>query len=112
MKEFENNTNERIVCVNITKTQTNGDRPNLYERARKYWRLNGNRAQKADLVFAICNKHIIGVFKPKIWYLTECTEEMGRWEFEGEELKDSPYLNMSIANLWGKRQNPVMYINM
>lgn len=55
---------------------------------------------------------IVGVFKPLIWHLTENAKYVGRWEFEGEEIVDSPYLLMSISNLLGKRQNPVAYINM
>ena len=86
------------------------ERPSLYECTRKYWRLNGNRAQNAELVFAIFQGYIVGVFKPTRWFLSE--EYIGRWEFEGEEIEDSPYILMNISHLLGKRQNPVMYINM
>ena len=48
---FENKNNERIVCFNITKSYLQSWRPNLYECTRKYWRLDGRRAKKADLVF-------------------------------------------------------------
>lgn len=109
---FENKKNERIVCFNVSRTYLLCERPNLYECTRKYWRLNGERAKKADFVFAVCRGIIVGVYKPSIWYPTENTEYVGRWEFEGEEIKDSPYLQMNISNLLGKRQNPVMYINM
>ena len=109
---FENKKNERIVCFNISRTYLLCERPNLYECTRKYWRLNGERAKKADFVFAVCCGIIVGVYKPSIWYPTENTEYVRRWEFEGEEIKDSAYLQMNISNLLGKRQNPVMYINM
>ena len=39
-------------------------------------------------------------------------EYIGRWEFEGEQIEDSPYLLMDISHLLGNRQNPVMYVNM
>ena len=109
---FENKNNERIVCFNITKSYLQSWRPNLYECTRKYWRLDGRRAKKAALVFAVSCGMIVGVFKPLIWHLTENAKNVGRWEFEGEEIVDSPYLLMSISNLLGKRQNPVAYINM
>lgn len=110
--EFENLGTERIVCVNVSRTYLGGERESLYECTRKYWRLNGERAGSADLVFAECSGYIVGVFKPFRWYLTQCEQLKGRWEFEGEQLDDSPYLNQSIRKLWGKRQNPVMYINL
>ncbi len=107
---FENKKNEKILCLNVTRTHLLCERPNLYECTRKYWRLNGNRAQNAELVFAVSQGYIVGVYKPTRWFLSE--EYIGRWEFEGEEIEDSPYILMDISHLLGKRQNPVMYINM
>lgn len=109
---FENKNNYRILCFNIKRTYFSGKRANLYECVRKYWRLNGKRAKNADFVFAICSGIIVGVFKPIHWYVTDIQKYHGRWEFEGEEIKDSPFINMNISHLLGKRQNPVMYINM
>lgn len=110
--QFENNSNNRIICFNITRTYLLCERPNLYECVRKYWRLNGERVQKAEYVFAISSGYIVGVFKPTRWFLTDAKEYKGRWEFEGEEILDSPYLYMDISYIIGKRQNPVSYINM
>lgn len=107
---FENNRNEKILCLNISRTYLQSERPNLYECARKYWRLNGERAKNAELVFAISSGYIVGVFKPTRW--SPSKEHVGRWEFEGEEIQNSPYILMDISLLIGKRQNPVMYINM
>ena len=92
---FENKSNNRIICFNV----------------RKYWRLNGERAKKAEYVFAVSSGYIVGVFKPTHWFLTDSNEYVGRWEFEGEEILDSPYLHMDISHLIGKRQNPVSYLN-
>mgnify|MGYP003376430197 FL=1 len=109
---YENTSNNRIICFNVTRTYLLCERPNLYECVRKYWRLNGERAKKAEYVFAISSGYIVGVFKPTHWFLTDSDEYVGRWEFEGEEILDSPYLHMDISHLIGKRQNPVSYINM
>ncbi len=108
---FENDSNNRIICFNVTRTYSQGERPDLYECVRKYWRLNGERAKKAEYVFAISSGNIVGVFKPIRWFLTDSVEYIGRWEFEGEML-DSPYLHMDISHIVGRRQNPVSYINM
>ena len=107
---WENNTDERILCLNVSKTYLYGKRPNLYECTRKYWRLNGERAKHADLVFAVNSGIIVAVYKPTVWYPSQVM--IGRWEFEGEDIKDSPHLLMNISQYLGRRQNPVMYINM
>ena len=109
---FENKQGNKILCLNISKTYLGCKRPNIYDCTRKYWRLNGERAKAAEFVFAICCGYIIGVFKPKYWFLTNNEEYNGRWEFGGEEIKDSPYINMNVSRIIGKRQNPVMYLNM
>lgn len=107
---FENNGSEKIIGFNITKSYQRHERPNIYECTRKYWRLNVRRAKNADLALGICSGIIIGVFKPLRWYKSEGYP--GRWEFDGEEIENSSYLNMDISAFMGKRQNPVMYINM
>lgn len=71
---FVNLKNERIVCFNVSRTYLGGERPNLYECTRKYWRLNGQRASKADLVFAVYSDYIVGDFKPYRWFPTECEQ--------------------------------------
>lgn len=60
---FENRNNDRIICFNVSRTYLQCERPNLYECTRKYWRLCGERAQNADLVFAVCSGYIVGVFR-------------------------------------------------
>lgn len=107
---WTNEKNEKVLCLNVIRTHFLCERPNLYECTRKYWKLNGERAAKADLVFAVILGTIIGVYKPIKWYPSK--EYPGRWEFDGEEISDSPYLFMSVSHILGKRQNPVMYINM
>ena len=89
--DFVNHKNERIICFNVSRTYLGCERPNLYECTRKYWRLNGQRAKKADLVFAICCGYIVGIFKPHHWFPTQCEKYKGRWEFEGEQIFDYPY---------------------
>lgn len=109
---FVNINNERIICFNVSKTYRNHKRPTLYECTCKYWKLNGQRANKADLVFAICGGYIVGVFKPHRWFQTQCEKYKGRWEFEGTPVPDSPYLNQNLSEFVRNRRNPVMYINM
>ena len=110
--DFVNRKNERIICFNVSRTYSGHERANLYECTRKYWKINGERAEKADLVCAICHGIIIGVFKPLRWFPTKNDKYQGSWEFEGEQILDSPYQNQDISKIIRKRQNPVTYINM
>ena len=107
---FENSEGKKIICLNVSRTYLLRERPNLYECTRKYWRLNGERAKNAEFVFAVSAGYIVGVFKPSRWYLSN--EYPGRWEFEGTEISDSPYILRKISHILGNRQNPVAYINM
>lgn len=102
--DFVNHKNKRIICFNVSRTYLGCERPNLYECTRKYWRLNGQRAKKADLVFAICSGYIVGVFKPQRWFPTQCEKYKGRWEFEGEQIFDSSYLNQDISKIYVKNK--------
>lgn len=111
---------DRLLCININKTYNRpgadvyGKRDNIYEATRKYWRLNGNRARQADFVLATYQGIVRAVFKPIRWFISEKQFETGeRWEFEGTEIFDSPYLNTSVKDYIKKgNQNPILYINM
>ena len=111
-EDFISKIKERVVCFNITKTYRNKERGSIYECAKKYWRVNGRRVKEADYVLAVSDGQIIGVYKPLRWYITDCKMYVGRWEFDGEELTDSPYLGQNVGKLFYRKQNPVAYINM
>lgn len=72
----------------------------------------GNELKRQNTFLPFVLVTSVGVFKPTHWFLTDSNEYVGRWEFEGVEISDSPYLHMDISQLVGKRQNPVSYINM
>lgn len=114
------NPNDKLVCININKTYDNpdadfyGKRESIYEATRKYWKLNGNRARQADYVLAVYHGIVRAVFVPKEWKISDVTFDSGnRWEFVGEEVVNSPYLNKSIkAYVNQGAQNPIKYINL
>lgn len=111
---------DKLICININKTYNQydvdcyGTRDNTYEATRKYWRLNGNRAKQADYVLATYQGIVRAVFKPTKWFISEKHFDKGvRWEFEGTEVIDSPYLNTSVKEyIHQGNQNPILYINM
>ena len=111
---------DRLICININKTYNHvdvdsyGTRDNIYEATRKYWKLNGNRAKQADYVLATYQGIVRAVFKPSRWFVSKKQFESGpRWEFDGVEVPDSPYLNTSVKDyIRPGNQNPIFYINM
>lgn len=117
--EIQPKDGERIMCININKTfipgsDHHGIRDSIYEATRKYWKVNGARARKADLVFSIYQGIVRAVFRPSAWMVSDRAFEKGpRWEFVGTEILDSEYLNKSIKTFIQKgNQNPIRYINM
>lgn len=106
--------NEHLLCVNISKTSDDNERNDDYERARGYWRLNVNRAEKADYVLAIVHGIVKAVFKPIRWYRSETYKgKTERYEFEGIEIEGSPYIGLCVWNVINsKSQNPIAYINL
>lgn len=102
--------NDHFVCININKTYKNGKDENIYETTRKYWKLNGERAKSATYVLAHFKGIVRAVFKPTKWI--KSNKYNGRWEFNGIEINDSPYLNKSVKNIINCGQNPITYYNM
>ena len=113
MEYIELNPNDRIVCLNISKTYDNNERADNYDRTRHYWRLDKNRAEKANLVLAIVHGVVIAVFQPTRWNKSEHPKFTTRYEFEGTELFGSPYIGKCVWNeINHKSQTPVAYINL
>lgn len=108
--EIVPNPNDRFVCININKTYNNGERENIYEATRKYWKINGERAMSATYVLSLYRGIVRAVFKPTKWYQSK--EYEGRWEFDGIQIENSPYLHKSVKNIITCGQNPITYYNL
>ncbi|MBO7442488.1 MAG: hypothetical protein J6T83_05355 [Paludibacteraceae bacterium] len=108
--EIKPNSNDRLICININKTYNNGERENIYEATRKYWKMNGRRAMSSTFVLSVYKGIVRAVFKPTLWYPSQIYK--GRWEFEGIEIEGSPYLHKSVKNIISPSQNPISYYNM
>lgn len=108
---IELDPNDRIVCVNISSTYDKNEREDNYDRARHYWKVSLEKANKANLVLATVHGIVMAVFKPYRWYLTDSTKYPGSYEFEGEQILDSPYLRKSVWNVVSKFTVTFSYIN-
>lgn len=106
---------DRILFVNIKKSFHCTDRrneyyrPSAYEATRKYWRVAKDRVDKVNLVIGHVDGIVKEVIKLTIWKVSEDSRYPGRYECEGEEWEDSPYIGQSIRELVTLGQNPVAY---
>ena len=97
-------TRDKLIVVNLSNTYkgTRNERiyrrDSMYEKARKYWKLNIHKAQNADYVLAVYKGVVRAVFKPTKWEeITDASLFKGkRCMFEGYEVGDSQYLNTYI----------------
>ena len=112
---------QRLIFVNIKnsyKAMIDKDKSNPYYRenlkecTRKYWNIADNKAN--------CATHIlgcyIGIVKVVIRIASVSTskdEYPGRKVFDGEELNDSPYIDMDIRTIFESIANfRVKYYNL
>lgn len=107
-EELIPNPEDRIMCVKVGKFK----RENLYEMARKYWKVSITRAMKATHILAIVDGRVEEVYIPLEWKYTDEPKYEGRCEFHGVVDKKTTYIGKSVASFYGKSQNPVKYINM
>lgn len=98
---------DRILCVKVGKVK----RENLYEMARKYWKVKIEKASLATHVFAIVNGVVEAVYLPLSWKYTENKAYEGRCEFVGKEDFNSDYIGKDVRGFYGHSANPVKYIN-
>lgn len=98
---------DKIFCVKVGKV----GRESLYERTRKHWKVRYERACQATHVFAVVGGIVEAVYIPRVWKQST-GNYAGRCEFEGVEDVNSEYIGKSVAEFYGKSQNPVGYINM
>jgi hypothetical protein len=105
-----NSTTDKLLIVKLNLTFTDNHRT-IYEKARGSWLLAEQNAKKADYVLAVYNGVVRAVFKPKSWHHEQSVKgKRLRWTFDGEEVKDSPYLYTNVSK-YANGRNPVAYLN-
>jgi len=112
---MENKISEFIDKCIIIKIGDN--HPTLYERVRRCWKRNKERAEQADYVLAVIKGKVEGVFEPSQWYyipIEECktiysckykNQPCGRIGFVGKEAGidvQNKYLNKYIPDEYRK----------
>ncbi len=106
---------EKVLLIKIAGTESEDNE--ILERVRKHWRINPDRADKADYIAACRNGVIIGLYKNKSkWQPSLATEDHnneGRYYFEGIPVEDPTirerYIGRFVDIPHGARY-PVMYL--
>ena len=108
----------KFILININRTINDRD---IYDAVRFAWKLDVDRAKKAEYVLAIEKGIIVGIYKPLTWHLARKqyfpefeNHTNKRYGFIGEEVDDdlqSMYLRKRIPEQYRKKgaSNPVKY---
>lgn len=103
---------KNLMAVNISKTYPNRHDPDgrgsTYECARKYWRVSKKRVESINYVLAVSDGIIVAVYKPVRW--VESKVAPGRFEFEGEKVREGDFVGKDVTSLFAGRSNPVKYL--
>ena len=108
-----------VVLITINRSVL--ERKNIYEAVRYAWKLDPSKARQADLILAVQQGLIIGVFVATAWLYAvpknfpgTTEERKGRWGFVGKEAPpqiSKLYLRHRLPDRLRKRgaANPVRY---
>ncbi len=104
----------------ITVNNSVLERESVYEAVRHAWRLSKSKAEQAELVLALQQGLVVGVFVPEKWMKATAKnfpgrpDRPGRWGFVGYEAPEEiakHYLRTRLPDSMRKRgaANPVKY---
>jgi hypothetical protein len=109
----------KAILINVNRSATEKD--SVYEAVRYAWKIDPKKAVKAELILAVLQGLIIGVFVADKWLpaTTEnfpgiSTDQPGRWGFVGYEAPEEIakyYLRRRLPDSMRKRgaANPIKY---
>jgi len=109
----------KAILINVNRSAAEKD--SVYEAVRYAWKLDPKKAAKAELVLAVLQGLVIGVFVAERWLAATPTnfphtpaERPGRWGFVGHEAPEEiarQYLRRRLPDSMRKRgaANPVKY---
>jgi hypothetical protein len=110
----------KAIVININRSAT--ERDSVYEAVRYAWKVNPKKTEKAEIVLAVLQGLIIGVFVADRWlaattknFPNTSADRPGRWGFVGYEAPEKLaklYLRRRLPDSMRKRgaANPVKYV--
>lgn len=109
----------KVLIISINRSAT--EKSSAYEAVRYAWKLDPEKAQKAEFILAAKQGLIVGVFVAEKWLeatpknFPGTTERPGRWGFTGDEAPEEItklYMRRRVPDSMRKRgaANPVRYV--
>lgn len=116
LKEFDDTKAEKeeYMIIKITQDALNSHSDNVYETARRAWRINPQNAQKHKYILICLYGEVIAIYKNAHW----SPSHENRWEFEADEAdmqEDAQiierYHHKRLPERYAKKgmSNPILY---
>lgn len=98
-----------------SKAEGTYKRENLYEAARRYWKVDKRRIPKITYILGVYKGIVRIVIKPTSWRSYEIADDGTKFNgtrrgCEGVIIEDSPYLNTSVSDFPFGSGNPTTFI--
>lgn len=118
---------ENVIIFRVTKYQPGMSVTEIYDLVRTCWKVNVEKARKADLAFAVYKGIVLEVYRIDKWVPGHSTynsipvsDEIerrdraeGRWEFVGRVAEDirEKYVEKNVSGFFKRgNQSPFIYI--
>ena len=119
---------ENVIIFRITQYQSGMSAREIYDLTRRCWKVNVEKARKADLAFAVYKGIILEVYRIDEWVPGHSTynsipvsdeikkrdEQEGRWEFVGHVAESNlreKYVEKNVSGFFKRgNQHPFIYI--
>lgn len=118
---------ENVIIFRITKYQPGMSATEIYDLTRRCWKVNVEKARKAELAFAVYKGIVLDVYRIDKWVPGHSTynsipvsdeikrrdKQEGRWEFVGHVAEDlrEKYVEKNVSIFFKRgNQHPFKYI--
>lgn len=119
---------ENVIIFRITKYQPEMSATEIYDLTRRCWKVNVEKARKADLAFAVYKGIVLEIYRIAEWVPGHSTynsipvsdeikrrdKQEGRWEFVGHVAEDNlreKYVGKNVSGFFKRgNQHPFIYI--
>lgn len=119
---------ENVIIFRITQYQSEMSATEIYDLTRRCWKVNVEKARKADLAFAVYKGKVLEVYRIAKWVPGHSTyncipvsdeikrrdKQEGRWEFVGDVAEGNlreKYVEKNVSGFFKRgNQSPFMYI--
>ena len=104
---------EKCIIIKINQDSIDSCNGDIYEATRKSWKMNIEKAKKADFVLSVLSGKVIAVYNNIVWSVDETRD---RIMFDGEiappEISDK-YIGKQIPTKFMQKgmQSPFLYVN-